>query len=94
MVSVLLDQRKWAAFNMIADFKRIIDPRRLFHVPNNTRKINRYINRQLDSRYNTRGGKFAGNTKSKTIIDLALNGYVSERDTSEESGNHLDATFR
>lgn len=50
-----------------------------------------YINDKLDKRYND----MQGITKSKTIIDLALNSYMAEGNQDEQSGKtQLDATFR
>ena len=90
MTSALLAQREWAAFGLETDFLKIINPMRYVYMWNNTRKMDGYINGKLDSRYNTAQGK----TNSKTIIDLALNSYISEHVASPEHRDSLDTTFR
>jgi hypothetical protein len=53
--------------------------------------MDKYINRDLDARYNT----LRAENKSKTIIDLALSGYKPERDAKAGgNGDQIDATFR
>ncbi|TVY68949.1 putative sterigmatocystin biosynthesis P450 monooxygenase [Lachnellula suecica] len=87
MTSAPLEQRKWAAFGLETDSFTIINPMRYFHMWRNTKKMDHYINSKLDHRYNT----IEGHSNSKTIIDLALNGFVAK---SELAPGHLDATFR
>jgi cytochrome P450 len=64
---------------------------RYFHIWNNQRIMNKYIDRDLDARYDI----LRAENKSKTIIDLALSGYKAERDSKAGSDrSHIDATFR
>lgn len=52
--------------------------------------MDKYINRDLDNRYNT----INSDNKSKTIIDLALSGYRTENTSSATGKMQLDAEFR
>jgi sterigmatocystin biosynthesis cytochrome P450 monooxygenase len=90
MASALLAQRQWAAFGFETDFLTIINPLRYFHIWNNTRIMNRYINGELDKRYSNLEGK----SQSKTIIDLALKGYAAEQDAQEKQSQGIDPIFR
>lgn len=52
--------------------------------------MNKYIDRDLDNRYNIT----QGDTKSKTIIDLALKGYKSQQTSTTKEKGQLDTIFR
>jgi len=52
--------------------------------------MNKYIDRDLDSRYSS----IQEDTKSKTIIDLALSGYQAEKASMDTGKGHIDAVFR
>jgi cytochrome P450 len=92
MTAALLSQREWAAFGWETDFWKTINPLRYFYIWHNTRRMNKYINHELDKRYSSTTGK----VNSKTIIDLALNSYIAEQGSpSEDKGKgQLDPTFR
>lgn len=52
--------------------------------------MDKYIDRDLDERYST--GQ--ADTKSKTIVDLPLKGYRSEKNTSTQDKSQIDSVFR
>ncbi|PVI05806.1 cytochrome P450 monooxygenase-like protein [Periconia macrospinosa] len=81
-ITALLHQRQWAAFGLEMGIVMLINPMRYFHMWNNRRIMDKYIDRDLDERYN----QAQGNSKSKTIIDLALNVY--------SDGGTMDKVFR
>lgn len=93
MTTALRNQVKWCIFGAEPkSFATLFNPFRPFSVWYNTRKMNRYVNHQLDERYTTkRGGLVA--KKSKTIIDLALNSYIEEKFATKNSAE-IDETFR
>jgi cytochrome P450 len=68
----------------------LMNPMRYFHMWNNRRIMDKYIDRDLDARYSTT----QGDTKSKTIIDLALSGYRSEGNSTRNDKGQMDAVFR
>lgn len=68
----------------------LINPMRYLYMWNNRRIMDKYIDRDLDNRYSTT----QGNTKSKTIIDLALSGYRSEKSSTGNDKGQMDAVFR
>lgn len=68
----------------------LINPMRYFHMWNNRRIMDKYIDRDLDNRYST----MQEATKSKTVIDLALSGYKSEDSPRSDHAGQLDAVFR
>jgi cytochrome P450 len=88
----LLHQRQWAAFGLEKGIGVLINPLRYFHMWNNRRIMDKYINRDLDKRYSTT----KGHTQSKTIIDLALTAYKSENVSNGHDQDKilLDAVFR
>lgn len=90
-ISALLAQRKWAAFGLEMGLSTLLNPMRYFHMWNNRRIMDKYINRELDERYNTTHGDTA---KSKTIIDLALSGYKSEKSSTSADKGQLNPEFR
>ncbi|ORX96169.1 cytochrome P450 monooxygenase-like protein [Clohesyomyces aquaticus] len=89
-ISALLNQRRWAAFGLEMGIGMLINPMRYFHIWNNRRIMDKYINRDLDKRYTTSQKR----TTSKTIIDLALNAYRSEDAVAGNDRGELDAVFR
>ncbi|KAF9699896.1 hypothetical protein EKO04_002457 [Ascochyta lentis] len=89
-ISALLHQRQWAAFGLEMGIWMLINPMRYYHMWNNRRIMDKYINRDLDNRYSA----MQGDTKSKTIIDLALSGYKSEGSSTSNAAGALDPVFR
>jgi cytochrome P450 len=63
---------------------------RYFHMWNNRRIMDKYIDRDLDQRY----GTLRDDTKSKTIIDLALSEYKAEKSVAGSDTVPIDAIFR
>ncbi|KAF1972888.1 cytochrome P450 [Bimuria novae-zelandiae CBS 107.79] len=88
-ISALLHQRQWAAFGLEMGIWMLINPMRYFYMWNNRRIMDKYIDRDLDERYTTR----QADAKSKTIVDLALADYKSEKGSSLDKGP-MDAVFR
>jgi cytochrome P450 len=68
----------------------LINPMRYFHMWNNRRIMDKYINRDLDNRYSTAQGA----VKSKTVIDLALSGYKSDNKSTGYDKGQMDPIFR
>ncbi|KAJ4354465.1 uncharacterized protein N0V89_006202 [Didymosphaeria variabile] len=89
-ISALLHQRQWAAFGLEMGIWMLINPMRYFHMWNNRRIMDKYIDRDLDERYGTR----KGDSKSKTIVDLALAGYKSKGSDTNQGKGQIDAVFR
>ncbi|KAF1959990.1 cytochrome P450 monooxygenase-like protein [Byssothecium circinans] len=89
-ISALLHQRQWAAFGLEMGIWMLVNPMRYFHMWNNRRIMDKYIDRDLDSRYSAT----QQDTKSKTIIDLALKAYKSERIPPGNDKGPIDAIFR
>jgi cytochrome P450 len=89
-ILALLHQRQWAAFGLEMGIWMLINPMRYFHIWNNRRIMDKYMNRDLDNRYSS----IHGNTKSKAIIDLALSGYQSDPKPGNTSNGQFDAVFR
>ncbi|KAF2447747.1 cytochrome P450 [Karstenula rhodostoma CBS 690.94] len=89
-ISALLRQRQWAAFGLEMGIWMLINPMRYIHMWNNRRIMDKYIDRDLDKRYNTG----IADAKSKTIVDLALKGYKSERNASTKDKSEIDSVFR
>lgn len=86
-----MHQRQWAAFGLEMGIWMLINPMRYFHMWNNRRIMDKYIDMDLNRRYNAQ----QVNTKSKTIIDLALSGYKSEQNSAGDDEKHqMDAVFR
>lgn len=56
------------------EYLNALNTTRYFHVCNNWRIIDTYLNRDLGNQYSTT----EITTKSKTFIDLAIRGYKSE----------------
>lgn len=59
----------------------------------NMQRLNRYIARERDNRYDSIQSK----AKSNSVIDLALNSYLAEKDTDGKNkgkNNPMDTTFR
>jgi hypothetical protein len=88
-ISALLHQRQWCAFGLEMGIGMLFNPLRYFHIWNNRRIMDKHINRDLDKRYMSMQG-----SKSKTIIDLALAAYKSEKISPSNDKDRLDATFR
>lgn len=62
---------------------------RYFHMWNNRRIMDKHIHRDLEERYNS-----VQDSKSKTIIDLAMNMYKSEKTSTASNRGQLDAVFK
>lgn len=64
----------------------------------NNFKMNRYIGRLLDDRFSSRKDRDANTTRRKHVIDLALEAYLKEKasneNTPKETVTSLDPTFR
>ncbi|KAF2683252.1 hypothetical protein K458DRAFT_389860 [Lentithecium fluviatile CBS 122367] len=58
------------SFGMEMGLLTLINPMRYFHMWNNRRIMDKYIDRDLDNRYDA----MESDAKGKTIIDLALSG--------------------
>ena len=89
-IEALLAQRKWTAFGLEMGIWMPINPMRYWHIWNNTRIMNKYIDRDLDIWYNAT----LGGAKSKAIIDLALSGYNAEGKKDELGRTQIDDVFR
>jgi cytochrome P450 len=87
-------QVKWLPTNEdINPFKRY-RPLRPFVMWYNTRRMNRWLSKELDSRLSSRHevSEAAKLKRSKPVIDLALDAYLAERGDNPTSG--MDATFK
>ncbi|MCJ1282012.1 hypothetical protein MMC26_001335 [Xylographa opegraphella] len=89
MTSALRNQLSWCTYGIEINPLEYINIIRPIVHWNNTRRMNRYISRELDSRYNSIQEK----AKSKSVIDLALKAYQAE-DTANKSTTTMDATFK
>ena len=56
----------------------------------NTYRMDSYISRELESRYDLALDK----PKSKSVVDLALKSYLAERSPPQQKATAMDATFR
>ena len=88
LVDGLRMQVKWLTFGTeINPFARYNPVRPLVHWYN-TRRMNDYITRKIDSRF----AEVQREGSSKSIMDLVLTAYLSEH--PERKTQHLDATFK
>ena len=89
LVSAIRHQASWCSlgteFNPV---KRLNFIRPIVHWYN-TRRMDRYIHRELDRRYSSLAAK--STEKQKSVLDLALSAYLAE---TPEKPARIDATFR
>lgn len=89
MTSALRDQIKWCTFGLEPNPLTHINPIRPFVQWYNTRRMNGYINRELENSYTANRGDSA----DKSIVSLALNSYLDEESTIKRAQG-MDATFK
>ncbi|KAL9039599.1 MAG: hypothetical protein Q9180_002430 [Flavoplaca navasiana] len=93
LVNGLRSQFKWLTFGAdINPFARYNPPRPIVHWYN-SRRMNSYINRVIDSRFSELNIR-EGNMKraSTSIVDLVVTSYLSDR--SSNSFAYMDPTFK
>lgn len=89
MTSALLDQIKWCTFGLEPNPLTHINPIRPLVHWYNTRRMNRYINRELENSYATH----QANSGGKSIVSLALKSYLEEAQ-AKGKGEGIDGTFK
>lgn len=97
LVSALRKQILWLTFGAEVNPIRRWNPLRALAHWHYSRRINRYISRELESRfaYHQKVGEVEGvkRRKSRTIIDLALDKYLEEQ-RGPDVIDSMDATFK
>ena len=88
MMAALQSQLKWSSIGIEINLLEYLNFARPFVHWYNSRRMNRYISRVLDERYDNIQDK----ARSKSIIDLALNAYHAQN-TSQENGT-MDNYFK
>ncbi|MCJ1422456.1 hypothetical protein MMC29_000336 [Sticta canariensis] len=89
MTSALRNQILWCTFGLEPNPLTHINPIRPIMQWYNTRRMNRYINRELENSYAANRGESA----DKSIVGLALKSYLDESPgTKRDQG--MDATFK
>ena len=87
MVAALQSQLEWSSYGIEINLLKHLNFLRPFVHKYNTWRMDRYISKVLDERYD----KMEEKTKSKSIIDLALNSYLAE---NSDKAATMDSTFR
>ncbi|MCJ1245230.1 hypothetical protein MMC30_002433 [Trapelia coarctata] len=93
MTSALREQLRWCTYGIEMNPLEYFNVFRPFVHWYNTWRMDRYLARELDNRYDNIQGK----AKSKSIIDLALNSYLAEKEADGKTNgkpNTIDTTFR
>lgn len=89
MTAALREQIKWCTSGLEPNPLTRINPLRPFVQWYNTRRMDRYIYKELETRYSVRQGGSWG----KSIVDLALKAYVNENLMGKISKG-MDSTFK
>lgn len=91
MTSSLRNQILWCTTGLNFNLLEYINIFRPFVHMYNTRKMNRYLTRELNSRYKTvRDGEETQSPLGKSVIDLALKAYLAET----PSAKGINSAFR
>ena len=88
MTSALREQIKWCTFGLEPNPLTHINPIRPLVHWYNSRRMNKYINRELENSYT----KNRGNSDKKSIVSLALKFYLEE--SAAKGKNEIDKTFK
>ncbi len=89
MTAALRDQIRWCIFGLEPNPLTRFNPFRPIMQWYNTRRMNRYVKRELEDRYARR----SSTSTSKSIVDLALKAYTAENATDQTS-KQMDPTFQ
>jgi cytochrome P450 len=91
-------QIKWLTFGADINPFRRYNPVRPLVFWFNSRRMNKYVTRQIDARFaELQRGAHNHSDRNKSIIDLVLNTYLSEKAGQEKAGQELqsmDAQFK
>lgn len=95
MIEALRSQIRWLPSGTILNPLSQINPFRPLVYWYNTRRMNRYISRELDNRFTTQqtSDRASNTPRSKSVIDLALKTYLSE-ETPAPTTKGINATFK
>lgn len=94
--SALRSQICWLSFGDEANLFQRWHPLRPIMTFWNSREILSFVSKEMDKRFlsNLFRSKPATQARSKPIVDLALDKYVSERKGSDDGETSMDATFK
>lgn len=91
LVHTFENQIRWIPINAAQHPEEFFDFRRPFAFWWNGRKMDRYIGNELDERFQSRK---EGRSKTKYVIDLAMEVYAKEKGESLDQMKNLDPAFR